>query len=186
MKRGVNLGLPRLRPEDAARRDAGARARDAQAQTAERLRRDERLLVRPRGAGRRLRTSFADKARYLLSPWTFASSLDLMRRSRTLAFTGWEKRARRRRLRRRPRQALPRLARGRHARGRKARRPPRRAAAELRVEPAHVPRRGARDRPRANGWRVVGSRAAADAALGDLRARAQGALRETRLPVAHS
>jgi len=36
-------------------------------------------------------TSFGDKARYLLSPWTFASSLDLMRRSRTLAFTGWEK-----------------------------------------------------------------------------------------------
>jgi hypothetical protein len=36
-------------------------------------------------------TSLTEKARYLLSPWTFASSLDLMRRSRTLAFTGWEK-----------------------------------------------------------------------------------------------
>jgi hypothetical protein len=28
---------------------------------------------------------------YLLSPWTLASTLDLMRRSRTLAFTGWQK-----------------------------------------------------------------------------------------------
>ncbi|HEX7309805.1 MAG TPA: hypothetical protein VF232_01385 [Gaiellaceae bacterium] len=36
-------------------------------------------------------TSLTEKARYLLSPWTFASSLDLMRRSRKLAFTGWEK-----------------------------------------------------------------------------------------------
>jgi hypothetical protein len=35
--------------------------------------------------------SFASKVGYLLSPWTLASSLDLMRRSRTLAFTGWEK-----------------------------------------------------------------------------------------------
>jgi hypothetical protein len=35
--------------------------------------------------------SFASKARYLLSPWTLGSSLDLMRRSRRLAFTGWEK-----------------------------------------------------------------------------------------------
>jgi hypothetical protein len=35
--------------------------------------------------------SFASKAGYLLSPWTLASSLDLMRRSRRLAFTGWEK-----------------------------------------------------------------------------------------------
>ena len=37
------------------------------------------------------RESFASKARYLLSPWTLASSLDLMRHSRRLAFTGWEK-----------------------------------------------------------------------------------------------
>ena len=35
--------------------------------------------------------TFASKLGYLLSPWTLASSLDLMRRSRTLAFTGWEK-----------------------------------------------------------------------------------------------
>jgi hypothetical protein len=35
--------------------------------------------------------SFASKVGYLLSPWTLASSLDLMRRSRRLAFTGWEK-----------------------------------------------------------------------------------------------
>jgi hypothetical protein len=35
--------------------------------------------------------SLNEKARYLLSPWTLASSLDLLRRSRTLAFTGWEK-----------------------------------------------------------------------------------------------
>src|SRR5215208_5301641 len=35
--------------------------------------------------------SFASKLGYLLSPWTLTSSLDLMRRSRTLAFTGWEK-----------------------------------------------------------------------------------------------
>jgi hypothetical protein len=35
--------------------------------------------------------SLVSKAGYLLSPWTLASSLDLMRRSRTLAFSGWEK-----------------------------------------------------------------------------------------------
>jgi len=35
--------------------------------------------------------SFLSKVGYLLSPWTLGSSLDLMRRSRTLAFTGWEK-----------------------------------------------------------------------------------------------
>ena len=35
--------------------------------------------------------TFASKVGYLLSPWTLSSSLDLMRRSRTLAFTGWEK-----------------------------------------------------------------------------------------------
>jgi hypothetical protein len=33
----------------------------------------------------------ASKIGYLLSPWTLAASLDLMRHSRTLAFTGWEK-----------------------------------------------------------------------------------------------
>jgi hypothetical protein len=35
--------------------------------------------------------SLASKAGYLLSPWTLAASLELMRRSRTLAFSGWEK-----------------------------------------------------------------------------------------------
>jgi hypothetical protein len=35
--------------------------------------------------------SFASEIGYLLSPWTLSASLDLMRHSRTLAFTGWEK-----------------------------------------------------------------------------------------------
>ena len=35
--------------------------------------------------------SFASKLGYLLSPWTLKSSLELMRRSRTLAFTGWQR-----------------------------------------------------------------------------------------------
>jgi hypothetical protein len=34
---------------------------------------------------------FVSKLGYLLSPWTLKSSLDLMRRSRTLAFSGWQK-----------------------------------------------------------------------------------------------
>lgn len=34
---------------------------------------------------------WTSKLRYLFSPWTLKSSLDLMRRSRTLAFTGWQK-----------------------------------------------------------------------------------------------
>jgi hypothetical protein len=34
---------------------------------------------------------FASKLGYLLSPWTLKSSLDLMRRSRTLAFKGWQR-----------------------------------------------------------------------------------------------
>src|SRR5262249_27204690 len=32
-----------------------------------------------------------ERAAYLLSPFTLASSLDLMRRSRTLAFSGWRR-----------------------------------------------------------------------------------------------
>ena len=47
--------LPRLRTGDAARRDAGPRSARRRGQTAERLRRDERLLVRPRRGRRRLR-----------------------------------------------------------------------------------------------------------------------------------
>jgi hypothetical protein len=35
--------------------------------------------------------SLASKVGYLFSPWTLGSSLDLMRHSRRLAFTGWEK-----------------------------------------------------------------------------------------------
>ena len=35
--------------------------------------------------------SFASRLGYLLSPWTLKSSLDLMRRSRTLAFKGWQR-----------------------------------------------------------------------------------------------
>jgi hypothetical protein len=35
--------------------------------------------------------SSASKLGYLLSPWTLRSSLDVMRRSRTLAFSGWQK-----------------------------------------------------------------------------------------------
>lgn len=35
--------------------------------------------------------SLASKLAYLLSPWTLGSTLDLMRSSRTLAFTGWQK-----------------------------------------------------------------------------------------------
>jgi hypothetical protein len=36
-----------------------------------------------------IRSTLLEKAGYLLSPWTLKSSLDLMRASRTLAFTGW-------------------------------------------------------------------------------------------------
>jgi hypothetical protein len=90
-RRGVNLGFPGFGPESLL---------DAM-----------RFLVRATPAGKRLNVyvitsvswfdphvhldtfheSFASKARYLLSPWTLGSSLDLMRRSRRLAFTGWEK-----------------------------------------------------------------------------------------------
>jgi hypothetical protein len=35
--------------------------------------------------------STLSKIGYLVSPWTLGSTLDLMRRSRTLAFTGWQK-----------------------------------------------------------------------------------------------
>jgi hypothetical protein len=34
---------------------------------------------------------FASKLGYLISPWTLKSSLDLIRRSRTLAFKGWQR-----------------------------------------------------------------------------------------------
>src|SRR5439155_7525282 len=39
----------------------------------------------------RVDESTASKLGYLLSPSTLGSTLDLMRRSRTLAFTGWQK-----------------------------------------------------------------------------------------------
>jgi hypothetical protein len=90
MQRGVNLGFPGFGPET--------------------LLDEMQALERATPQGRRLNvyvvtnvswfdpavsagdfdTSFGERARYLLSPWTVASSLDLIRRSRTLAFTGWE------------------------------------------------------------------------------------------------
>ena len=90
-RRGVNLGFPGFESESLL---------DAM-----------RFLARATPAGKRLNVyvvtsvswfdphihrdtfhkSFASKAGYLLSPWTLGSSLDLMRRSRRLAFTGWEK-----------------------------------------------------------------------------------------------
>jgi hypothetical protein len=90
-KRGVNLGFPGFGPKTLLdEMQALARA------TPE----DRRLNVYvvtnvswfdPDVPAGDFDTSLAEKARYLLSPWTFVSSLDLMRRSRTLAFTGWEK-----------------------------------------------------------------------------------------------
>ena len=90
-RRGVNLGFPGF--------------------GAETLLREMRFLERATPEGKQLsiyvvtnvswfdpqvpsgvfQKSLASKAGYLLSPWTLASSLDLMRRSRTLAFSGWEK-----------------------------------------------------------------------------------------------
>jgi hypothetical protein len=43
-------------------------------------------------ASRSASGTHGSKLGYLLSPWTLASTLDLMRRSRTLAFGGWQKR----------------------------------------------------------------------------------------------
>ena len=156
MQRGVNLGFPA-----SARRRCSTRCR-LLARAAPKRRRLNVYVVTNVSwfdpAGRRTatsKTSFAERSRYLLSPWTFASSLDLMRRSRTLAFTGWEKRARRRACvvdRGEPSPAwhadgtLAGATAASHLDG----------AGELRVEPAHLPRRGARDRPRTHHWRVVG------------------------------
>jgi hypothetical protein len=91
LRRGVNMGFPGFGP--AALLDA------------------MRFLARATPRGNRLtayvitdgswfdsqvhrptfRESFVSKVGYLLSPWTLKSSLDLMRRSRTLAFSGWQK-----------------------------------------------------------------------------------------------
>jgi hypothetical protein len=88
--RGVNLGFPGFGPETLLdEMQALARA------TPEGRRLNVYVVTNvswfdpdvPAGDGD---TSITERARYLLSPWTFASSLDLMRRSRTLAFTGWE------------------------------------------------------------------------------------------------
>ena len=45
----------------------------------------------PKTPATRFDQSIASKLGYLLSPSTLRSTLDLMRRSRTLAFTGWQK-----------------------------------------------------------------------------------------------
>jgi hypothetical protein len=169
-ERGINLGFPGFGPET--------------------LLDEMRALARATPEGRRLNvyvvtnvswfdpdvpagdfdSSLTKKARYLLSPWTFASSLDLMRRSRKLTFTGWEKQ--------RAGEVCV-VDRGTPF-------PAWRADGTLAGEhlQAPIPRPSARHRPRAPlaRRRPVG----ADPALEDLRARAQGALRQARLPLAHS
>src|SRR5205085_2971266 len=45
----------------------------------------------PKTPATRFDESLASKLDYLLSPSTLGSTLDLMRRSRTLAFTGWQR-----------------------------------------------------------------------------------------------
>jgi hypothetical protein len=90
-ERGVNLGFPGFGPKTLLdEMQALARA------TPEGKRLNVYVVTNvswfdPDVAAGGFDTSLTGKARYLLSPWTFASSLDLMRRSRTLAFTGWEK-----------------------------------------------------------------------------------------------
>ena len=155
-RRGVDLGFPGFGPETCSTRCRPSRARRRKAE-AERLRRDERLLVRLRRAPAATSTRRSPRrSRYLLSPWTFASSLDLMRRSRTLAFTGWEKqRAGRHAASSTAARRLPPGAQTARSRARRARRPPRRRRRASRGT-------GSRSLDealaiaRARGWRVVG------------------------------
>jgi hypothetical protein len=91
MQRGVNLGFPGF-----GRRPCSTRCRPSQRATPQGRRLNVYVVTNvswfdPAVSAGGFDTSFAERARYLLSPWTVASSLDLMRRSRTLAFTGWEK-----------------------------------------------------------------------------------------------
>lgn len=91
MRRGVNLGFPGFGPETLLDEiQALARA------TPEGRRLNVYVVTNvswfdPETPGGDFSESLAERARYLLSPWTFRSSLDLVRHSRLLAFTGWEK-----------------------------------------------------------------------------------------------
>jgi hypothetical protein len=90
-RRGVDMGFPGFGPESLL---------DAMRFLADTAPEGERLTVYvvtdfswfdPQAHLAQSHDSFASKAGYLLSPWTLAASLDLMRSSRTLAFTGWRK-----------------------------------------------------------------------------------------------
>jgi hypothetical protein len=90
-RRGLNLGFPGLGPE--ALLDA---MRSLTSETPNGKRLSVYIVTDvswfdPHVHLTASRASLTSKAGYLLSPWTLASSLDLMRRSRTLAFSGWEK-----------------------------------------------------------------------------------------------
>jgi hypothetical protein len=90
-RRGVNLGFPGFGAE---------RLLDEMRFLARAMPEEKRLTVYvvtnvswfdPQVSPGAFDKSFASKVGYLFSPWTLASSLDLMRHSRRLAFTGWQK-----------------------------------------------------------------------------------------------
>jgi len=83
----VNLGFPELGP--AALLEI-LRALDAHARLTVYVA-TELAWFDPRAPRTTFSKSLASDARYLLSPWTLKSSLSLLRRSRSLAFKGWEK-----------------------------------------------------------------------------------------------
>jgi hypothetical protein len=90
-RRGLNLGFPGFGPAsllDAMRFLAGATPQgkklDVYIETAAEW-------FDPQARLRTYDTSLVSKARYLLSAWTLKASLDLMRHSRRLAFTGWQR-----------------------------------------------------------------------------------------------
>ena len=90
-RRGVNMGFPGFGP--GALLDTMrflARATPQREQLNVYLETD-RAWFDPQARLHTYNESFLSKAGYLLSPWTLKSSFELIRRSRTLAFTGWQK-----------------------------------------------------------------------------------------------
>jgi hypothetical protein len=90
-RRGLNVGFPGFGPEsllDAMRFLADATQHGTELNV---YIETNPAWFDPQTRVRTYDESFLSKAGYLLSPWTLKSSLDLMRRSRRLAFTGWQK-----------------------------------------------------------------------------------------------
>jgi hypothetical protein len=89
-RRGVNMGFPGLGPQSLLDMVHFLAAATPQRTQLTIYIETSVSWFDPRSRVHTYDESFASKVAYLLSPWTLKSSVDLMRDSRRLAFTGWQ------------------------------------------------------------------------------------------------